>query len=529
MGSEQRTGGGRRGLDPQRRTQVTAWGEEVRARIDQRRDVADDSDRLDVKRLAKDLGVARSTLITWLMGETAPDPWVLARLEEELSFPLDEQLELLGWRPAASVPASDAGVGNVASSADQMSAPVRLPMITQLRRAIDELAEVSARVSDLSQGAGDQVVHPASRLVDAVLAGGNDRWEVRSQPYLDGVRYPLPRETFVEFGLRDDVEPLTWGELERRYAGFLRERAPDAYARTSDDDPVRDRIKRERLELRAILDEAGESRRMEGTFFGEAGTRWVSVSRLTKAVGDRRWTHLFGMTATQSSAAATDHSLLSDTAVSTLLVIAPAYGTATFVGGLLARALGWREVVHDRITTAAWGRPRDGVAGERLRQLGLTLSDWLQVPPPYPSVFSVVRHHVIQRQPELASLALQSPSVLTVVVTPTDAVLQAWEQQQFDNAAFVGKPALGTFDEMTAANAALLAAFPASAPRVLHLPFHVDGIEPVSIERFRDRRLHDEQVRVAERLRRQLGASARDGSELHRFSERLTKDEDLER
>jgi DNA-binding XRE family transcriptional regulator len=100
--------GGRRSLDPAQRAYLRAWAAEVTAEIDDRRRRGQEG--LDVKSLAKDLGIARSTLINWLAGEAPPDPWIVRRVAEELSLPLDHQLDLLGWRPRMA--ASDGAVGN---------------------------------------------------------------------------------------------------------------------------------------------------------------------------------------------------------------------------------------------------------------------------------------------------------------------------------------------------------------------------------------------------------------------------------
>ena len=503
---------GRRRLDQTQRARTRAWSDATRDRMEDR--------ALTQTDLASKINVARSTFISWLKGETPPDPWRLSRLAEELSFPVDEQLALLGWR----------GLSEAATP--QGARPVEL--LAQLKRSIAELEQASARVADLTDGAGDVVGTPAARFVDAVLATGGDRWQMLTWRLRDGDRYPLLRETMVEFGLRAGIEPLTWDELSAQHRTYLGERAPVMYARDTADEPARDQIKRERLELRALIDTADDSRSLDGTFFGEAGCRWESICSLTRSLDGQRWSHLLALNE-HPLAPADDPLLVNCGSTRLLLIVAPTYMTGRVVGRLVANALRWRDVSHERLTTLEWGRPRDGVAGERVRQLRTTLRRWLISPPTIPTVMSVIRHHALvdaeggdgTESRSIANLAASNPALTTVLVRPGEVVLRAWEDQQIDNSRFSGLPTLGTADQMRDVSNKVREAFGAARHQPLELRFELPAIESVSSSNFRDSRISDEQVRLAYRVCKQLGVTPDETSDLGRLVHLLKNDTEI--
>lgn len=506
--TEQETAGRRR-LDPSQKARIAAWATVAAEKIEDR--------SLTLTDLARDLHVARSTLISWLAGETPPDPWRLGRIAEELSFPVDEQLELLGWRKRTESDDQSGGAGQ---------------LVLQLGRSIRELERASARVIDLAEASGEVVAQPAARVIDAVLTGGGERWKSLASTYRDGVRYPLLRETMVEFALRDGVKPLEWEELRTRYQSFVMERAPHLFLEDPNDDLARDLIKRERLELRSLIATIDRAWISDAGYFGEAGSRWESVCAMAKTVGGRRWSHLVNFSRTPYVGSATSQVLRGGSS-RLILLVAPTYGTARVVGTLLAEALEWRDVPLERLTTMEWGRPRSELTGEeRQRQLRETLARWIASPPATPTVLSVTSLDALASPTDPAAspaaAGITSASELEIVfVAPSLGVLRAWEQQQQDNAAFAGQVVRAGADRLTSLADTVLGLLRSTGRRIHEFPFEVGDIEPVGATNFRDPRINDEQVRIAWRILRELGVSPVPESELASFQSLLETDTDL--
>lgn len=469
-----------------------AWAEEASKRLAE--------SEVSQRSLAEKIGVARSTLIAWLSGSVPPDPSALQTVAYELTWPLYEQIVILGWATAHELPL----VGSRSlDNADRAVARGRLALaFEQLRKVLNDFYEP---------------VHesPAVAMANAALTDPDQRWEARVFPRVGGLGYRFAEESAVEFCCLE--EPLTREILHDLY--------PDV-ARTLKDygaqaDPVRERIACETSELRGRLSRHARAAHVNGTWYGSGGERWKSLARYAKVVEGHVWTQMFIPTADTVTPALDATDIEGD--ASTILVLGSTFSAAPKICVMLANALGWGATSTTGLATARWGRP-EHLGGQREAHLAETLHEILAAPPTR-TVVSLGRLDIITKNRTLLDQLRDSATVRTFIVEPGSTVREAWLEQQRDNNAWSGgevsklnhpETIAAAFEELHRELDGTTSAF---------VPFEIAEITPPSAELFLDPRIGDAIVRCAEGIRRALGIPARPGTVLDRYATRLAHDD----